>query len=110
VIVWLSLSAGGHVRKRRTSNSGNPPGLILSCDRVKMSRIQGLKVFISQRLTTSVDDILDHLERTILEYEEETERRHRDFLDVVLTAEMKQHRAGLSSFCDFKRDRWANVD
>ncbi|KAM4538931.1 uncharacterized protein PAE49_019920 [Odontesthes bonariensis] len=60
-----------------------------------MSRIQGLKVFISQRLTAAVDDILGHLERTILEYEEETERRHRDFLDVVLTAEMKQHRAAL---------------
>ncbi|CAG5887914.1 unnamed protein product [Menidia menidia] len=58
-----------------------------------MSRLQGLKVFISQRLTAAVDDILGQLERTILEYEEETERRHRDFLDVVLTAEMRQHRA-----------------
>ncbi|KAM9737904.1 uncharacterized protein ACNS7B_013433 isoform 1-T1 [Menidia menidia] len=60
-----------------------------------MSRLQGLKVFISQRLTAAVDDILGQLERTILEYEEETERRHRDFLDVVLTAEMRQHRAAL---------------
>ncbi|XP_041867922.1 gastrula zinc finger protein XlCGF57.1-like [Melanotaenia boesemani] len=60
-----------------------------------MSRLQGLKVFISQRLTAAVDDILGHLEKTIQEYEEETERRHRDFLDVVLTAEMKQHRAVL---------------
>lgn len=60
-----------------------------------MARLQGLKVFISQRLTAAVDDILGHLEKTILEYEEETERRHRDFLDVVLTAEMKQHGAVL---------------
>ncbi|RVE67130.1 hypothetical protein OJAV_G00114150 [Oryzias javanicus] len=55
-----------------------------------MSRLQGLKGFISQRLTAAVEDILGHLEKTIVEYEEETERRHRDFLDVVLTAEMKQ--------------------
>ncbi|XP_020562614.1 zinc finger protein OZF [Oryzias latipes] len=55
-----------------------------------MSTLRGLKGFISQRLTAAVEDILGHLEKTILEYEEETERRHRDLLDVVLTAEMKQ--------------------
>ncbi|XP_008420502.1 gastrula zinc finger protein XlCGF57.1-like [Poecilia reticulata] len=61
-----------------------------------MSRLQSLKVFVSQRLSAAVEDILGHLEETILEYEEETERRHRDFLDVILTAEMKHRKAGHS--------------
>ncbi|XP_035808417.1 zinc finger protein 32-like [Amphiprion ocellaris] len=58
-----------------------------------MSGLQGLKAFISQRLTAAVDDVLGHLERTFREYEEETERRHRDLLEVFLTAEMKQRGA-----------------
>ncbi|XP_013877916.1 gastrula zinc finger protein XlCGF57.1 [Austrofundulus limnaeus] len=56
-----------------------------------MSRLQSLKGFISQRLSAALDDILGHLEKTILEYEEETERRHRDFLDVVLTETTHQN-------------------
>ncbi|XP_023136005.2 gastrula zinc finger protein XlCGF57.1-like [Amphiprion ocellaris] len=55
-----------------------------------MSGLQSLKVFISQRLTAAVDEVLGHLERTIREYEE-TERRHRDLL--LLTAEKKQRKA-----------------
>ncbi|KAK5621287.1 hypothetical protein CRENBAI_010533 [Crenichthys baileyi] len=62
-----------------------------------MSRIHSLKVFISQRLSAAVEDILGHLEKTILEYEEETERRRREFLDVILKAEIKQRKAGCPS-------------
>lgn len=54
-----------------------------------MSKLQSLKVYISQRLSAAVDDILGHLEMTILEYEEETERRHRDF-----SAEVKHQGTG----------------
>ncbi|XP_028282985.1 zinc finger protein 771-like [Parambassis ranga] len=58
-----------------------------------MSGLQGLKAFISQRLTAALDDILGHFDRTIREYEEELDRRHRDLLDVVLTADTKPSRA-----------------
>ncbi|XP_070778316.1 zinc finger protein 250-like [Enoplosus armatus] len=60
---------------------------------VKMSRLQGLKVFINQRLTAAVDEIFGHVERTITEYEEELDRRHRKLLDVVLKPEIKLRRA-----------------
>ncbi|XP_070775655.1 zinc finger and SCAN domain-containing protein 31-like [Enoplosus armatus] len=42
-----------------------------------MSRLQSLKVFIHQRLTAAVEEIIGQLERTISESEEETEGRHR---------------------------------
>nr|XP_020475236.1 zinc finger and SCAN domain-containing protein 12-like [Monopterus albus]XP_020475237.1 zinc finger and SCAN domain-containing protein 12-like [Monopterus albus] len=45
-----------------------------------MSRLQGLKVFIQQRLTAAVDEVVGYLERTITEYEE-MECRHRELLD-----------------------------
>ncbi|XP_008297251.1 gastrula zinc finger protein XlCGF57.1-like [Stegastes partitus] len=60
-----------------------------------MSGLQSLKVFISQRLTAAVDEVLGHLERTIREYEE-TERRHRDLL--LLTGQRKQRRAEITKF------------
>ncbi|XP_050925625.1 zinc finger and SCAN domain-containing protein 21 isoform X2 [Lates calcarifer] len=55
-----------------------------------MSRLQSLKVFVSQRLTAAVDEIFGLFEKTISEYEEELNRRHRRMLDVVLTPEIKQ--------------------
>ncbi|GLD69082.1 gastrula zinc finger protein xFG20-1-like protein [Lates japonicus] len=55
-----------------------------------MSRLQSLKVFVSQRLSAAVDEIFGHFEKTISEYEEELNRRHRRMLDVVLTPEIKQ--------------------
>uniref|UniRef100_A0A1A7YUT1 C2H2-type domain-containing protein n=1 Tax=Iconisemion striatum TaxID=60296 RepID=A0A1A7YUT1_9TELE len=61
-----------------------------------MSKFQSLKMYMKQRLTAAVDDILGHFEKTMLEYEEETERRHRDFLGVILAAETKHQIAGLS--------------
>lgn len=62
-----------------------------------MSRLQTLKVFVSQRLAAAVDEIFGHFEKTISEYEEEMDRRHRKLLDVVLTPEVKLRRAGSSS-------------
>ncbi|XP_041811834.1 zinc finger protein 2 homolog [Chelmon rostratus] len=59
----------------------------------KMSRLHSLKLFVNQRLTAAVDEIFGHVERTITEYEEEIDRRHRRLLDVVLTPELKLRRA-----------------
>nr|XP_020477146.1 zinc finger protein OZF-like [Monopterus albus] len=56
----------------------------------KMSRLQSLKVFVKQRLTAAVDEIFGHFEKTISEYEEELEFRHRRRLSVALTPETKQ--------------------
>ncbi|XP_044076053.1 zinc finger and SCAN domain-containing protein 12-like [Siniperca chuatsi] len=52
-----------------------------------MSRLQSLRVFIYQRLTAAVEEIIGHLERTITESEEEMECRHRKLLDTVLKPE-----------------------
>eukprot|EP00064_Thunnus_orientalis_P020937 superscaffoldBa00006060_g21089 len=43
----------------------------------------GLKVFVQQRLTAAVEEIFGHFEKTITEYEEEMNRRHRRLLDEV---------------------------
>ncbi|XP_069029437.1 zinc finger protein with KRAB and SCAN domains 1-like [Embiotoca jacksoni] len=48
-----------------------------------MSRLQSLKVFICQRLTATVEEVIGHLETTLTEYEEEMESRHRRLLDAV---------------------------
>ncbi|KAM9839066.1 uncharacterized protein ACBR49_017732 [Aulostomus maculatus] len=58
-----------------------------------MSRLQSLKLFVNQRLNAAVEEIFGHFERTITEYEEELERRHRKLLDVVLTPEIKLRHA-----------------
>ncbi|KAM9838666.1 uncharacterized protein ACBR49_017364 [Aulostomus maculatus] len=58
-----------------------------------MSRLQSLKLFVNQRLNAAVEEIFGHFERTITEYEEEMERRHRKLLDVVLTPEIKLRHA-----------------
>lgn len=65
----------------------------------RMSRLHSLKLFVSQRLTAAVDEIFGHFERTISEYEEELERRHRKLLDAVLTPEKKPRTAGWCSLC-----------
>ncbi|KAK9539514.1 hypothetical protein VZT92_004615 [Zoarces viviparus] len=55
-----------------------------------MSRLQSVKVFVCQRLTAAVEEIIDHLESTMTEYEEEMEcRRHRKLLDSVSKREGK---------------------
>ncbi|KAG7225222.1 hypothetical protein INR49_014612 [Caranx melampygus] len=55
-----------------------------------MSKLRSLKVFVNQRLTAAVDEIFGHFEKTITEYEEEMNRRHRQMLHVVLTPGKKQ--------------------
>ncbi|XP_068594036.1 zinc finger and SCAN domain-containing protein 2-like [Cebidichthys violaceus] len=54
-----------------------------------MSRLQSVKVFVCQRLTAAVEEIIGHLESTMTEYEEEMECRHRKLLDSVSTREEK---------------------
>ncbi|KAK2830960.1 hypothetical protein Q5P01_018891 [Channa striata] len=58
-----------------------------------MSKLRSLKLFVQQRLTAAVHDILGHLEETIRDYEEELGRRRPDLLDVVLIPEVKQREA-----------------
>lgn len=52
----------------------------------EMSKLRSLKVFVNQRLTAAVEEILVHFEKTISEYEEEMNRRHHhlQMLDVVV--------------------------
>ncbi|XP_071348904.1 zinc finger protein OZF-like [Trachinotus anak] len=56
-----------------------------------MLKLQGLKVFINQRLTAAVEEVIDRLEKAITEYEEELESRHQRLLD------SEQHRAVFSA-------------
>ncbi|XP_030266683.1 zinc finger and SCAN domain-containing protein 2-like [Sparus aurata] len=58
-----------------------------------MSGLQGLKQFVSRRLSAALEEIFGHVERTITEYEREMDRRHRKLLDEILTPEVKQRRA-----------------
>ena len=53
-----------------------------------------MKVFVSQRLTAAVEEIIGHLHTIITEYEEEM-CRHRKLLDNVSKPEEKLQRAGL---------------
>lgn len=61
-----------------------------------MLQLRSLKVFISQRLTEAVEEVIGRLERTITEYEEEMERRHQRQLDAASKPEDEQRRAGPS--------------
>ncbi|XP_075935314.1 uncharacterized protein LOC142935080 [Anarhichas minor] len=54
-----------------------------------MLRLQSVKVFVCQRLTAAVEEIIGHLESTMTEYEEEMECRHRKLLDSVSKREEK---------------------
>ncbi|XP_042291750.1 gastrula zinc finger protein XlCGF57.1-like isoform X3 [Thunnus maccoyii] len=60
-----------------------------------MCSLQGLKVFVQQRLTAAVEEIFGHFEKTITEYEEEIHRRHRRLLDEVLKPDKKLRKAAL---------------
>ncbi|XP_034061042.1 zinc finger and SCAN domain-containing protein 2-like [Gymnodraco acuticeps] len=53
-----------------------------------MSRLQSLKQYINQRLTAAVEDIFEHFERTITEYEEEMDLRHRKLCELVSRPEV----------------------
>lgn len=43
----------------------------------KVLRLQGVKLFIKQRLTVAMDEIMGHLEKTFMEFEEELDTRCR---------------------------------
>ncbi|XP_054452539.1 zinc finger protein 354C-like [Anoplopoma fimbria] len=59
-----------------------------------MSGLQTVTVFVRQRLTAAVDEIIGHLESTLTEYEEEMECRYRKLLlDTVSKPEEKLQRA-----------------
>ncbi|XP_059199920.1 zinc finger protein 260-like isoform X2 [Centropristis striata] len=56
-----------------------------------MSRLQSVKMFVQQRLSAAVDEILIHLESTMSQYEEEMVRRYQ--LDTVSDPKEKLQRA-----------------
>ncbi|XP_033181328.1 zinc finger protein 84-like isoform X2 [Mastacembelus armatus] len=62
-----------------------------------MSRLQSLKLFVSQRLNAAVEEIFGHLEKTISDYEEELDLRHRELLHVGLTPETKRRQTVFSA-------------
>ena len=93
-------------RSDRPAHSRHFPGSLPATSRLrpasrwsKMSGLQGLKQFVSRRLSAALEEIFGHVERTITEYEREMNRRHRKLLDEVLTPEVKQGRTG--RFCSF---------
>ncbi|XP_040000380.1 uncharacterized protein LOC120799339 isoform X2 [Xiphias gladius] len=58
-----------------------------------MWRLQSLKVFINQRLTAAVEEVIGRLEKAITEYEEEMECRHRRLLDTASKPDDERRRA-----------------
>ncbi|XP_042353648.1 uncharacterized protein LOC121951403 isoform X3 [Plectropomus leopardus] len=51
-----------------------------------MARLQSARVFVYQRLTAAVSEIMEHLEATFSQYEKEMESRHMTLLDSVCKA------------------------
>ncbi|XP_042350368.1 zinc finger protein 852-like [Plectropomus leopardus] len=60
----------------------------------KMSSVEYLREFVSERLTAAAEEIFRVFKRTIVEYEEELERQRR-LLDIVWKPEIKLHRTEL---------------
>ena len=56
-----------------------------------MSSVQGLREFVSERLTSAADEIFRVIEQTVVVYEKEIVRQRR-LLDMVLKPELKLHR------------------
>ncbi|KAK2844026.1 hypothetical protein Q5P01_010685 [Channa striata] len=89
-----------------------------------MSRLESLKVLISQRLTAAVEELFGHLETTISEYEEEVKCRYHKLLDAASEAEGElqtaavQQRLVIKEEDDFegphikeeKHDFWSSQD
>ncbi|KAI4817412.1 hypothetical protein KUCAC02_010813 [Chaenocephalus aceratus] len=76
-----------------------------------MSRLQSLKQYINQRLTAAVEDIFEHFERTITEYEEEMDLRHRKLCELDSRTEVHlQTEAGQITLSEFmegaQKDEW----
>ncbi|XP_039978106.1 zinc finger protein 500-like [Xiphias gladius] len=68
-----------------------------------MSRLQGLRVFVSQRLSAAVEEIFGHLEKTITECEEEMDRRQR-LLDSAFRPEIKLRRADVQQLLERQKE------
>ncbi|KAI9523176.1 hypothetical protein NQZ68_030524, partial [Dissostichus eleginoides] len=64
-----------------------------------MSKVDMLRLVVSERLTAAALEIFGLFERTVAEYEEqlcrskEENERHRKLLDAVLKPEVRLHRA-----------------
>ncbi|XP_034434984.1 uncharacterized protein LOC117757714 [Hippoglossus hippoglossus] len=59
-----------------------------------MSSVQGLREFVSERLTSAAEEIFRVFEQTVVEYEKEIVRQRR-LLDIVWKPEIKLHRTKL---------------
>ena len=56
-----------------------------------MASVQGLREFVSERLTSAAEEIFRVFEQTVFEYEKEIVRQRR-LLDIVWKPEIKLHR------------------
>ncbi|XP_041665739.1 gastrula zinc finger protein XlCGF57.1-like [Cheilinus undulatus] len=75
-----------------------------------MSRVETLRVFVTQRLTTAAEEIFGLFERTIAEYEEqlcrfkEEQTRKQELQDHVLNPPLLSHRADLQQLSGKEED------
>lgn len=60
----------------------------------KMSSVEHLRGFVTERLTAAAEEIFGVFHRTIVAYEAEVERQRR-LLDVCYNPEIKLHKLGL---------------
>ncbi|XP_030267029.1 zinc finger protein OZF-like [Sparus aurata] len=74
-----------------------------SCESVKMSKVQTLRVFMKQRLTAAAEEIFELFERTIAEYEEEL-CRQRKLLDAVTEPQVQLHRTDVQKLLESKEE------
>ena len=59
-----------------------------------MSSVECLRELISERLTAAAEEIFSLVKKTMVEYEEETERQRR-LLDSILNPVVRLHTTGL---------------
>ncbi|XP_077573013.1 uncharacterized protein LOC144196572 [Stigmatopora nigra] len=59
-----------------------------------MCKITMLRELVKQKLNLAVEEVFELFEKTILEYEEANERRHRALLETVLKPRLRLQRAG----------------
>ncbi|CAN9503570.1 unnamed protein product [Ophioblennius macclurei] len=67
-----------------------------------MTGLQALRTFISQRLSAALDEILDQLDSSIRDCEEEMERRQRDLLEELKAAEKRPRTADVQQLLSRK--------
>ncbi|XP_036949791.1 zinc finger protein 771-like isoform X1 [Acanthopagrus latus] len=114
-LAWLA--APGHRRRRNTGERTVNTAHIRvsrqfltecfwresSCESVKMSKVQTLRVVVKQRLTAAAEEIFELFERTIAEYEEEL-CRHRKLLDAVTEPQVQLHRTDVQQLLECKEE------